>query len=138
MAKLNIAEIQEAMARAAIEPKQQEAVINHLQEVIKELEAEKDKDAPAPKLKNKFGVVTLENGDAALLCQIPEPDDLNSIPDRIRATIKEFNATAKGQKNPVKSVIEAFQVIKPKIFKNNGLIKKSKDITQVIKSENKV
>ena len=50
--KLGISEIQEAMARSHVDPKQQEQVINHLQEVIKELEAEKEQQNPTPKLKN--------------------------------------------------------------------------------------
>ena len=59
MAKLNIAEIQEAMARAAIEPKQQEQVINHLQEVIKELEQDKLQNQTV-KVKNEFGVIIMD------------------------------------------------------------------------------
>lgn len=142
--KLGITEIQEALARAEVQPDQQEKVLNHLQEVIKELEAEKEQQNPAPKIKNEFGVIILdENGEikidtAALLYQIPCGEDHNTVFDRLRAAVKEFNLTKKGQKNPITSVLDAFHTIAPKIFKSNGLIRKSKDLVRVIKTNGKI
>lgn len=141
--KLTISEVQEALARSNVEPKQQESVINHLQDVLKELDEEKHQN-PTPKEKNEFGVIILdENGDikvdtAALIYQIEVGQDHNTVPDRIRAVVKEFNSTKKGLKNPIKSVTEAFQYIAPKLFKNNGIIRKTKEITRVLKSNNKI
>jgi len=143
--KLGISEIQEAMARSNVDPKQQEEVINHLQEVIKELEEEKDQQNPTPKVKNKFGVIVLDQlGEiktenlAALIYQIPENEPYDSVPDRIRAAVKNFNLTKKGQKHPVSSVTEAFQAIAPKILKAEGLLRKTKELVPVLKSSNKI
>jgi hypothetical protein len=144
MSKLSISEIQEAMARAKVEPKQQEEVINHLQEVIKEIQEEKHQN-PTPKLKNKFGVIILDelgeikvDNIAALIYQIQEDADYNSVPDRISAAIKQFNLTKKGQKHPVKSISEAFGVVAPKLWKAEGILRKTKEIVPVMKTLNKV
>jgi 4-aminobutyrate aminotransferase-like enzyme len=144
MPKLTIAEVQEALARSNVEPKQQESVLNHLQEVIKELEDEKEQQNPTVKVKNEFGVIILdENGDikvdtAALIYQIKVGEDHGTVFQRIRDAVKEFNLTKKGLKHPVKSVTEAFQAIAPKIFKNQGIIRKTKEITRVLKTNNKI
>ncbi len=141
--KLGISEIQEALARAEVKPEQQERVINHLQEVIKELEQDKLTNQ-TPKVKNEFGVLLIdESGEikidpAALLYQIPVGDDHNTVLDRLHASVKEFNLTKKGQKNPIISVLDAFHAIAPKIFKSNGLIRKSKDLVRVIKTNGKI
>ncbi len=143
--KLGISEIQEAMARSHVDPKQQEQVINHLQEVIKELEAEKEQQNPTPKLKNKFGLLLLdEAGDikvenlAGFIYQIQEDSDYNTVMDRLRAAVKVFNQTKKGQKNPCKSVLDAFASIAPKILKAEGIIRKSKDLINVQKIDGKI
>jgi hypothetical protein len=144
MARLTISEIQEALARAKVEPAKQEEVINHLQDVLKELSDEKEQQNPTPKVKNQFGVIILDENNeiksdlAALIYQIKADEDHNTVFDRIRTAVKEFNQTKKGQKNPIKSITEAFQYIAPKIFKNNGIVRKSKDIIRVLKSNNKI
>ena len=145
MSKLSIAEVQEALARASIVPEQQEKVINHLQDVIQELKDEKEQQNQTPKLKNKFGVIIFDELNeikttnlAALVYQIAENEDYNSVPDRIRSAAKEFNQTKKGKKHPINSTTEAFQVIAPKILKQAGLIRKTKEIVPVLKSNNKI
>ena len=62
--KITLQEVSEALARAGVTGKPAELTINHLQEVIKELEEEKDQQNPTPKVKNEFGVLILdEHGD---------------------------------------------------------------------------
>ena len=142
--KITLQEVSEALARAGVTGKPAELTINHLQEVIKELEEEKDQQNPTPKVKNEFGVLILdEHGDikvdtAALIYQIKSGESHDTILDRIRAVVKEFNQTKKGLKAPIKSVTEAFQYIAPKIFKANGVIRKTKEITRVTKTNNKI
>ncbi len=58
--------------------------------------------------------------------------------DRLNTVIKNFNLTKKGQKNPVTSVLDAFQVIAPKLFKAEGLIRKSKDLIHITKINGKI
>ena len=138
--KLTIAEVQEALTRSKVAPEQQQNVITHLQEVIKELEAEKEQQNPTPKVKNEFGVIILdEHGEikvdtAALIYQIAAGEDHNTVFDRLKAAVKEFNLTKKGLKHPVTSITEAFQALAPKMFKSQGLIRKTKEITRVLKT----
>ena len=142
--KLTIAEVQEALTRSKVAPEQQQNVITHLQEVIKELEAEKEQQNPTPKVKNEFGVIILdEHGEikvdtAALIYQIAAGEDHNTVFDRLKAAVKEFNLTKKGLKHPVTSITEAFQALAPKMFKSQGLIRKTKEITRVLKTNNKI
>ncbi len=145
MNKISIAEVQEALARSKVEPAQQEQVINHLQEVIKELEAEKEQQNPVVKTKNKFGVIILdETGEhivdnlAALVFQIPETEDYTTVADRLKKVALEFNSTKKGIKNPITTLVDLFQDAKPKMFKNQNVIRKTKDLVPVLKSNGKI
>lgn len=143
--KITIAEVQEALARAKVPAKEAGLTIEHLQKVVEELEQEKEQQNPTPKVKNKFGVIILDElGDiksdnlSALVYQIAEDQDYNTVPARVNAIVKSFNLTKKGQKHPVNSVTEAFQAIAPKIFKAEGIIRKTKEIIPVLKTNNKI
>ena len=143
--KITLQEVSEALARAGVEAKQAEVTLNHLQDVIKELQEDKEQQNPTPKLKNKFGFLLLdEAGDikvenlAGFIYQIQEDCDFNTSMDRLRAAVKVFNQTKKGLKNPVKSVADAFQVIAPKLLKAEGFIRKSKDLIHVTKINGKL
>lgn len=142
MTKLDIADIREALKISKIEPQKQQDVLNYLEGVIKNIEDHKDNNGIV-KVKNEFGIIILdEMGEikqdlAGLIYQIKVGDSHDDVNQKISNAIKEFNQTKKGIKNPIKSVTEAFKYISPKIWKNNGILRKTKEITRVIKSLNK-
>jgi len=144
MTKINIEDIQEALKIANVTPDQQDKVIEHLQQVAAEEKKEKEENK-LPRQKTEFGVILIDelgeiktDNVSALIYQIPDDVEHDSVLERVQKSIQEHNQTKKGIKTPVKSVTEAFNAVKPKTFKNHGLTRKTKEIVRCIKSNNKI
>ena len=144
MTKLSLDDIQEAIKLANVTPDQQDKILQHLQQVAAEEKKEKEENK-LPRQKKEFGVILIDelneiktDNISALVYEIPDNVEHDSVIERLTKAIKEHNQTKKGLKTPVKSVSEAFNVIKPKIFKTQGLTRKTKEPVRCLKSNNKI
>ncbi len=144
MSKISIEDVQSALQAIKVDPKQQEAVLKYLNQVVQEIQEEKENNKE-PKVKKEFGVLIIDelgevktDNISALVYQINVGDDHNEVPNKIRAAVNEFNETEKGKKDPIKSISQAFCYIAPKYFKKYNLVKKTKELCFIIKSNNKL
>jgi len=144
MSKIALETVIEALRKSQVNPDAQDKVVKYIEKAIEE---EKDNRQSVPRQKAEFGVILLDenkelktNNISALIYELPALGNHNEVLDNVKKAIKDFNLnTKKGQKSPVKSISEAFQVVKPKIFKQNGGLKrKTKEPVRVIISDNKI
>jgi len=141
--KLSLEEIQGALAAAKIPNDQQKAVVEHLQEVIQELEAEKS-STKLPHQKNEYGVV-LYDADGSLagkdltasVYTIPQGGDHGTVLARIAEAVRDQNEAAKRKKNVIKTIGEAFAGLKRKFIKAKNINLKTKESVRVLVTNNK-
>jgi hypothetical protein len=142
MPKISLEEVQSALQASKVEPKQQEDILKYLNQVVQEIQEEKENNKE-PKIKKDWGVILIDEMNeiktdniSALVYQIPTGDDHNLVLNKIKAAIHDFNA--QDQKNPITSISQAFCYIKPKLLKEKGVFRKTKELTTVIKTSNKL
>jgi ABC-type uncharacterized transport system auxiliary subunit len=128
-----------ALRKTGIDVKQ---IAEILEEIAKNTPAPDEKEKPA---KKQFVVVvpTGEGGVkadelAALVFQIPEEDSPFSIVSRVEEAARAFNATAKGRRIPVETLGDAVQYIKNAIWKDQGVLVKTKDLVSVVFTTNAI
>lgn len=144
MSKISIEQLQDVLTESKIPAPKQEEILEHIQDLIKKEKEEKDSNK-IPRQKSQLGVILIDelgeiktDNVAALIYEIPASSNHDDVFSNLRKSITEFNNTKKGQKQPVKSVTDAFLTIKPKILKQNGLKKKVKEIVRCLISNNKI
>jgi len=143
MSKIDISALPDILTEEGVEPQTQTKILEHIQKLIEE---EKENKERVTRPKAQLGVILIDENNelkndniGALIYEIPADGKHDDVLSNIRKSVTEFNNTKKGQKSPIKSFTEAFQVVKPKIFKNNGGVKKrTKEITRCLVSNNKV
>ena len=142
--KIDISEIEEALKIALVEPDKQKEVLNHLQEVIKELEENKAAGA-VPKQKNEFGVIIYSDEPewaqkefTASVYTIPQGSDHGQVLAKISQAARESNEAAKKKKNIIETIGDAFQNLKRKWAKEKGVNFKTKIPVRVLISNNKL
>lgn len=132
--KTEISQVADLLKRHKIEP----AVVR---EIIEELnaraESEPDKE-PTPRAKTQYVIVANADKSLGWVVQMPEGASPHTVLDRVNKAAAEFNATKAGRAIPVKTVGEAFESCKRKLFKNNGLQVKTKTAVYIIQSDNKL
>lgn len=144
MSKISLDTLNEVLQEEGVEPAKQAKIIEHLKEIIKAEKEEKESEK-LPRQKSQLGVILIDenqeiktNNIAALIYEIPESSDHDSVMDNLKKAVIEFNNTKKGLKFPVKSVTDAFLTIKPKILKGHFLKKKTKEIVRCLISRNTI
>lgn len=144
MSKLNISDIQEALKTAKIEPEKQKDVLDYLQDVIKEQEADKAHNA-LPKQKNEFGVILYDADNqlvgkefTASVFSVKQGDDFGTILTRISDAAKIQNESAKKKNNLIQTIGSACQNLKRKFIKEKGINIKTKEPVRVLITNNKI
>ncbi|NBQ47976.1 MAG: hypothetical protein EBU33_05925 [Sphingobacteriia bacterium] len=142
--KLSLEEIQGALAEAKVPTEQQTMVIDHLQEVIKELEAEKIA-TKLPSQKNEFGVIIFDKNGVlkgqdfvAAVYTIPQGEDHDNVLRKISEAARDQNEAAKRKKHTIESMGEACESVKRKFIKQKNVNIKSKAPVRVLVSDNKL
>lgn len=142
--KLSLEDIQSALAEAKIPDTQQNLVIDHLQEVIRELEAEKIA-TKLPSQKNEFGVIIYDkdnvlkgNDFTATVYTIPQGEDHGQVLRKISEAARDQNEAAKRKKTLIESLGEACESLKRKFIKAKNVNLKSKVPVRVLVSDNKL
>ena len=144
MSKISLETVAEILNEEGVDKNKQAKIIEHLQEILKAEKEEKDSEK-LPRQKNELGVILLNDNDeiktdniSALVYEIPSSENHDSVLDKIKKATAEFNNTKKGQKHPVKSFSEAFQVVKPKQFKAQNMKKRTKSIVRCLITADKI
>lgn len=144
MIKLAIEDVMGALQEAKIPKEQQGAVLNYLQQVAQEEQAQKEENK-LPKQKNEFGVILFDADGVvagkeftAAVYQIPQGDDHNLVLGKISQAAREQVAAAKRKKYPINTIGEAIQNVKRKFIKDLNVNLKTKNPVRVLVSNNKL
>jgi hypothetical protein len=144
MSKIDISKLPDILTEEGVDKSKQEKILEHIQEILKAEKEEKEENK-LPRQKSQLGVILIDelneiktNNIAALIYEIPQSSNHDSVMDNLKKAAAEFNNTKKGLKSPVKSVTDAFLTIKPKILKGHSLKKKTKEIVRCLISSNKI
>ncbi len=140
--KLDISDIQQALKEAQIAPEQQQKVISHLEDVIKELEENKQENA-APKQKYEFGVILyapelIGKEYTASVYQVPQNSNHNEVLAKISEAVRTSNEKSKKKKNIIETIGDAFGHLKRKFIKEKNINLKTKQVVTVLISNNKL
>jgi len=144
MSKISVEKLQDILTESKIPTEKQEEILQQIQEALKAEKEEKEENK-VPRQKSQLGVILIDENKqiltdnvAALIYEIPQSSNHDSVMDNLKKAAAEFNNTKKGLKQPVKSVTDAFLTIKPKILKGHSLKKKTKEIVRCLISNNKI
>ena len=139
--KADIEIVKETMIHHQIdEPKAQE-IIDDLKKVIEEELA-----ARAPAVKKQYGVIVSDplghippnSVFTGWVFQMEEEDNVADGLRRVHTTVFDFNQTKKGQRTPIRTVGGAMEIISGTLFKENGIIPKTKEPVCVLVTDNKI
>lgn len=130
--------IEQALNSNSIDAKTKDKILDKIEELLlvakEEAKAEK-KD----KLCKKFVFLAcdpdgiLEGKElTGYVVQIPEDQSEFSVEQRISTAAYEYNRTRKGQRNPVKTIAEACEVVPARIFKDQEVWVKNKEAAFLI------
>ena len=125
--------IEQALNYNSIDAKTKYKILDKIEELLlvykEEAKAEKN-----DKLRKKFVFLTcdpdgiLEGKElTGYVVQIPEDQSEFSVEQRISTAAYEYNRTRKGQRNPVKTIAEACEVVPARIFKDQEVWVKNKE-----------
>ncbi len=125
-----------ALKEAKLPPAQTREILESLNTKAAEIEA--TKEPKAPRAKTQFVLVQTEPSTAWVV-SIPEADGPHTVVDRMVQAAHAFNATKKGRLLPVKTLSEAFENLKPKVYKEADISKIHTRLpVAVIKTVNKL
>jgi len=134
--KISIEEIESVLSETNLSVAEKQEIIQKLERIVQE---EKDNKEPTTKAKKPFiGITTGGNINDAPLYIVQIKDDLNheEIIPKIIEAVKEFNETKKGRKNPIKTLGEAMEHCKRKLFTSRGISVKTKEAIIIVKTDN--
>jgi len=141
MSKIDIDSVEHTMLSIGIAQVEVQKVIDDLKKQLEELAALKEKKEKIEKI--KYVLVNTSNftGDVSNLpaTMVEAADDVawHSVVDEIIAAGKEANNDVKKlHRDPVKSVFDAVERVPAKFFKARKIRIISKDVTQILQTDN--
>ncbi len=144
--KLSLEEIQSVLNENVKDSSLIDSVIKDLEKIVEEKKEEKA-ESQAPKLKNEFAIVILDEAgefkDKSLtgyVVKYKQGGDAGMILSKLSEASKAFNETKKGKKTPLTSISEIFAHLKSKFIKaaGGGVIIQTKEPVRIIFSNNKM
>ena len=132
----------ESIIRESLEPAKAQEILKKIEIVSEELKNEPKQ----PKSKNQYSIILIDTENkitemelTGLVIKLPAEDDVNLILGKIGDATKAFNESKKGKKKmAISTVVEAAERVKRKYFKEVGINIVTKNLIQVIKSDNKL
>ena len=138
--RISLKEI-ESIIRESLEPAKAQEIIKKIEIVSEEL-----KNEPKQKKgKNQYSIILIDTENkippdlelSGLVIKLPLEDDVSLILGKISDAARAQNNTVKGKKKlPINTVIEACERVKRRFFKENGINVITKNLVQIIKSNN--
>ena len=140
MAKVDLELVKVILQRNAMDVRQ---VARIVEEINQELAAMVDEDR-LPAVKKQFVMLVsdpkgqLDGKDfTGWVAQIAEEDSAASAEGKLIAAAREFNATSKGRRLPVKSIAEVCEHVPARFTKEHGIWVKTREPVYVIPTANK-
>lgn len=142
MAKLSLDEIQSVLS-STLTPQDAKTVLVKLEQVVKELEEEKDENK-LPKQKNQYSIIVFDqNGQipkeaelVGAVVQLPLSEDVGTLLGKISDAAKEQSEQSK-KKAAIGNLAEACEVLKGKYQKSLNFKIKTKELVRVLISDSK-
>jgi hypothetical protein len=145
--KVDIEEVESVLYSNKVEPEKAIKILSDLNKVVEELKEEKiaavENSGGKPKWESV--IVLLDKNNelkdrefAGWVVQIEEGKDPATIMSGITDACKVQNETAKRKKSFLTTVIEAFEGLKPKFLKEKRIKIKTKELTRIIITDNKL
>jgi hypothetical protein len=142
--KIDIEEVISALQVAKIDKTQQGTVLNYLQDVAKEIEAQKQAEK-LPNKKNEWGVILFSNVEGlkddnftAAIYQIPVGADHGLVLGKVSQAARDQVLAAKRKKYPISTMGEAVVNVKRKFLKEKNVNIKTKQTVRVLVSNNQL
>lgn len=143
MSKIDTDILKTIIDRNEVEPRQVARIMEDVQNVLKQEQAEKDTKPPA--IKKQFVVLVSDRNGAldgsqfvAWVLQIPEDDSPLTAADRIIQAVYDFNVTPKGRRLPVGTIGEACEALPARITKDHNVWIKTKEAVLVVTTDNAI
>ncbi len=140
--RVSLEVLRDVLTEEGVETTKQQKILDHLQEILDEEKKDKESEK-VPKSKNEFGVVLfvsdlVSKEYTACIYQVKEGYDKSTVLKNISDAAKNQNDAAKKKKNIITTMGEAFQYLKRKWVKEQGISLKTKTPIEVIISDNKL
>lgn len=143
--KLSLEEIQQVIASKIKDSKLENEILQSLQKIVEEKEEEKE-SVSAPKAKNEFAVVIIdESGElkdrlsTAYVIQYKSGTDVDQSLSKISTAAREQNTKMKKFiKNPLQSMVDVFSNLKRKYLKPENILIKTPEAVRVLFTNNKL
>lgn len=133
-----------AILRERVDIDTQAKILKDLEEIFEKPEEpigeEEEPEPPLPKVPKKLiALVTgLPPGVSiksiseigGFICEIPEDEGADTIPEKLENIASEFACTPKARKHPANTPAELWEVASAKLFKSYGITKKSKSAVE--------
>jgi hypothetical protein len=128
MNKISLEEVEATLNRQKIEPAKVTAIIKDLNQIIEELQNEKDK---TPKEKWEY-VIILNDKESGWVVQQKEGEDAGIILSKLNDAARDQNEAASKKKSMLNSITDIFDGIKSKYLKSKNIRIKTKELVRVI------
>ena len=126
--KIDIQEVEATLQRQKIEPAKVTAIINDLQQIIEELQNEKEKQ---PKEKWEY-IIILNDKDSGWIVQQKEGEDDGAILTKLKDAARDQNEAASKKKSVLNTFGDFFDGLKSKYLKSKNVRIKTKELVRVI------
>lgn len=133
--KIDISTVADVIKRHKIAPAEARLILEELNLLAEQAKPEKDDE---PKAKNSMFIVAAPDGGQGWVVQMGVDTLPTEILPKVIQAAHAFNASKAGRKNPVRTVGEAFEVVKRKFFKEVGVLVKTKASTYIVKTDNQI
>lgn len=143
MAKIDIEEVGLVLQREDLPQDKRTAIMRSLEQILRDLEAEKADKEP-PQKKQLVMLVSdpegkIESGSlTGWVIAIPEEESPVITPELIQRAANDFNTSPKGRRLPVTTVGEACEAVSAKFFKEYGVAVRTKVPVYVITTHNRL
>jgi hypothetical protein len=128
MNKISLEEVEATLQRQKVEPAKVTAILKDLNQILEELQNEKDK---TPKEKWEY-VVVLNDKDSGWVVQQKEGEDAGALLTKLNDAARDQNEAASKKKSMLNSMADIFDGIKSKYLKSKNVRIKTKELVRVI------
>ena len=141
--KVSIEEVEAKLLENRIEPAKVQTIVRQLEEVVEELKAEKDTEAPKAKWEYVIVLNDKENylegkEIAGWVVQQEKDADAGTVLTKLGEAATRQNETAKRKRNFMTDLTSVFEYLKPKFLKEKKIRIKTKELTRVLITNGKV
>lgn len=138
--------VEKALAATKLDPntaaKVKSCIIQNLREAIEEEQADEENNEKEPRQKSQYVIMVsdpkklITEDLTGWVLQIPDNESVAIVKDKVNKALYDFNVSKKGRLQPVKTIGEGFESVKPKFFKEYEIKVKTKTPVYVVVTNN--